>query len=81
MVSSELSLGSKILTWCFTRVHLARIFPIFSCSDPQTLTTRDFLQKRGCSLTEGGDRWESFENRRLARAKRNAVEHEAKSVS
>lgn len=47
MVSSELSLGSKILTWCFTRVHLARIFPIFSCSDPPDANNSRFLAKTG----------------------------------
>ena len=34
MASLEVSLRSKILTWCFARERLARIFPIFSCSDP-----------------------------------------------
>ena len=39
------------------------------------------MQKRGCSLTERGGRWEGSENFRLARAQGKAVEHEAKSVS
>ena len=39
MASLEVSLRSKILTWCFARERLARIFPIFSCSDPRGVRT------------------------------------------